>query len=142
MATVVFDANAFIAFLSDEPGADSVQQALLDCQSGEHAGIVHALNLYEVERWVRVNRPATVGVILKMLQSVLRAHCVRTARHVSLRMQNQMIALKMAAGSNFSALDAACVATAVTIDAYLLTSDHSEMDVLERAGLAKFLWFR
>jgi|SRR3990172_1948805 len=142
MAVIVFDANAFIAILANEVGVDAVQQVLEDCQTGEHTGMVHALNLYEVERWVRVNRPETAPVIMRTLRSVLRAHCIRTIRRVTLRMQKQMVSLKMAAGSKFSALDAACVAAGITNDGYVLTSDHAEMDGLETAGMAPFLWFR
>ena len=142
MATVVFDANAFVAILVNERGADAVEQVLLDCQSGEHTGLVHALNLYEVERWVLVNRPTTASIILQTLRSVLRSHSVRIIRQVSLGMQKQMVSLKMAAGSKFSALDAACVATGVTNSAFVVTSDHAEMDQLEQAELAQFFWFR
>ena len=142
MATVVFDACAFITYLTNEPGADAVETVLLDCKAGEHDGSVHALNLYEVERYIRVNAPARAGVIMKLLRAVLRNHGIRIHRSVPLRMQRNMVTLKMAAGANFAALDAACVGYACVKGAYVLTADHAEMDQLESVGLAQFLWFR
>ena len=142
MADVVFDACAFIALLRNEPGADVVETILTDCRRGMHRGFVHALNLYEVERKIRVADPDRADVILKLLRQVLREHCITVGRSVSLRMQKCMVMLKMAAEADFAALDAACVGYATTTHAYVLTADHNEMRPLEASDLARFLLFR
>ena len=142
MPDVVFDASAFYAFLTGEPGADAVETVLMDCRQGEHRGFVHALNLYEIERKIRVVDPGRAEAILKLLRGVLRDHCIMVGRSVTLKMQKHMVSIKMAAGANFSALDAACVAYATTKQCLVLTTDHGEMDKIESAGLAQFLWAR
>ena len=79
---------------------------------------------------------------MKRLRAVLRQYGIKIHRSVSLRMQQNMVSLKMAAGANFAALDAACVGYACINEAYVLTADHNEMDQLESMGLAQFFWFR
>lgn len=41
-----------------------------------------------------------------------------------------------------SLADAVALAESAIRDGYLVTSDHHEMDILDSAGVAKFLWIR
>ena len=41
-----------------------------------------------------------------------------------------------------SLADSVALAETTTRNGYLVTSDHHEMDTLDKAGVAKFLWIR
>jgi PIN domain nuclease of toxin-antitoxin system len=131
---VVLDACALIAFLNDEPGADMVAAALQEVPTVEMA----AVNLLEIayDAVRRTGLPAAARDILETVRQL----------PISIRWDVDHAVIESAA--NFKAsfrislADSVALAVAAVRDAPLVTSDHHEFDVIESAGIARFLWIR
>ncbi len=130
----VLDANAMIAMLYDEPGADVVESLL------KQQGAVcwaHAINLCEVfYAVVRSNGESKAQASL----AGLKALGIRT--RADMDDQFWQDAGRIKAAHRLSLADAFAVALARKVNGELVTSDHHELDPLAQAGVCQINFFR
>lgn len=121
--TLVLDASAVIAFLRDEPGADTVRE-LLEAADSElpAAGILSAVNLTEVIQETGDDLPTLINGPQPVIASV--AYGVEHARVAA-----AMLAATRPAGLGLA--DRACLALAKAMSLPVITADRlwSEVDV-------------
>ncbi len=131
---MVFDACALIAFLNDEPGADTVAAALHEVPTVEMA----AINLLEIA-YDAVRRTGQAAAAREVLETVRQLP-------ISIRwdIDDEVIEIAARFKTRFriSLADSVALAVAAVRDAPLATSDHHEFDPIETAGKARFCWIR
>ena len=130
----VFDASALIAYLRNEPGAESVEGLLKDT---ENSCQVHGLNLCEVYYdFLRSADEATaenvtqglIGIGLSICEDMDEAFWKEVAR--------------LKARHRISLADCCCLALARRVGAEVVTTDHHEFDPLVQANLCPILFIR
>lgn len=135
--TYILDANAFLAYFGQEPGADKVRLLLTRAEAGECSLYIHAINAYEVyyqfyrdkgeiealQLWADINA-LPVGILYTFDEDF-----VKTAG-------------RFKADFKISVADSFLLAQAHLIRAEVVTSDHHELDAVDRAGIIKFYWYR
>jgi PIN domain nuclease of toxin-antitoxin system len=119
----VLDASAMIAFLRDEPGAETVAEALLDLESRCYA---HALNLCEV--FYDFHRASGRGEALGAIADLARVGVIEDA-HLDSGVWQAAGTLK-ANLRRVSLADCFAIDLADRMQATILTADHHEFDVL------------
>lgn len=137
MKKYVLDACALIAFLNDEPGADTVEALLKEATDGSCIVTMNKYNLLEVYYgYLKANGEEFAEKILKIVEdSFIKKSDVLTD---SIFRQ----AGKLKASYKISLADALALAQAIVDDAIIVTSDHHELDTVERDGNIRFLWIR
>lgn len=131
---MVLDACALIAYFNDEPGADVVAEALQVVAVVEMA----AINLLEIayDAVRRSGQPRSASDVLEAVRQL----------PISIRRGIDDEVIEMAAHFKarfrISLADSIALAVAVACDAPLVTCDHHEFDVIETAGITRFLWIR
>jgi PIN domain nuclease of toxin-antitoxin system len=135
----VLDACALLAFLNKEDGWDKVKALLIETiDSGEVEIYMSIVNLLEVyyDR-LRLDDNEKLGEFLtwafaspiKIIDAVSRSELDTAAR------------LK-AVYKRISLADAIGIATAQSLAAVFVTSDHHELDIVEKKEALSFLWIR
>jgi predicted nucleic acid-binding protein len=131
------DACAVIAYLSNEPGLDKVEDLFFRAERGEISLYMHNLNLLEVYYGVR--RAYGAKQAAKTLNDI-------NALPVSFVPEIGGVffieAGRLKASYKMSLADAVLVATASVIGATVITSDHHELDTVDKAESIRFLWIR
>ncbi|HEW91739.1 MAG: type II toxin-antitoxin system VapC family toxin [Candidatus Parabeggiatoa sp. nov. 3] len=130
----VFDANALIAWLRNEPGADEVRKLLLTSP----ICMAHAINYCEVfYDMIRVEGEEAAQKAMDDLQEVgvtyrddMNITLCQTAGHIK------------AVFKRVSLADCFAMALAKQEGATLVTSDHHEFDPLVDKGICKIQFFR
>lgn len=128
-ATIVFDAQALVAFFFGEPGADLVETLLAQAQSGAVDGLVHDINLAEL--WSQTKRrkgaPAADEAIAWLLVEV---GLERVSSDATWRM-----AAAIKADHGISLADCFALATARLRHARILTGGDEDFDVGKELGV-------
>jgi predicted nucleic acid-binding protein len=126
--TYVFDANAMIAFLNDEPGADIVEALLTEPA---------AVNLAEVFYWSVRNDGEAKAL---MAYTGLRAVGIQPRADMDEEFWQDAAGYK--AIHRMSLADAFAIALTNRVDGELITSDHHELDPVAAAGVCPIRFFR
>jgi predicted nucleic acid-binding protein len=131
------DACALIAFLDDEEGADRVEALLERAENGEISVFISIVNLIEVcyDR-LRLD-PAKMQAFLALLDDFP----ITVVRTISDDVYLEAARIK-AIYKRVSVADAIGIATAESLDAAFVTSDHHELDVVDAKEDLNFYWFR
>jgi predicted nucleic acid-binding protein len=137
MRKYVFDACSLIAYTNDEQGADVVEQLIGDAGDGTVKLFMNRINLTEVyydawksrgeqaaEEFIQGFSDLPVTVIDVLSESVMK------------------VAARFKTSYKVSVADSFALATALLEDAALVTSDHHEFDVIEKAEEVSFHWIR
>ena len=137
MRRYVLDACALVAFFNDEPGADMVESLFLEASQGKCIIIMNKYNLLEVHYgYLRANGEDFAENMLDIVESSgIRICDVLT--DVLFRQ-----ASKFKTSYKVSLADSMALAQAVVEQAVLVTSDHHEMDAIEKDGKLEFHWVR
>ncbi|MGH9938712.1 MAG: PIN domain-containing protein [Blastocatellia bacterium] len=132
--TYVIDANAIIALLNDEPGADAVEKLLAAKNAVAYA---HAVNICEV--FYNILRTGTEDNAQEALADI-RALGIRTSADMDDQFWQDTGRIK--AAHRLSLADAFAVALARRVNGELVTSDHHELEPIAQAGVCKINFFR
>jgi len=132
----VFDACALIAYLNDEPGADKVEDLLEQAHRGRIQLYVASVNVYEVFYDCLKRDAATArqlidgiyGLSITVLEAFDRplmdaAGWFKVSYRVSLA-------------------DSVALGLAQVLNARLVSTDHHELDQIDRDGKMRFHWLR
>lgn len=132
--TYVLDANALIAYLSREPGADAVESILLDPSSVCWAHGVNVCKVYY--QAIRESGEATAETAINNLIKV----GVRIREDFDEAFWKAIGRIK--AAHRLSLADAFAVALTLRVGGELVTSDHHELDPIAAAGVCPINFFR
>lgn len=124
--TYCFDANAMIALLTDEPGADVIASILIDPEAIIYA---HAINLAEVFYWSIRNEGESKALLA---YAGLQALGIQTRADMDEEFWQDAAGVK--AHHRISLADAFAIALTNRVDGELVTSDHHELDPVAAAG--------
>lgn len=130
----VLDASAMIAYLGNEPGADLVEQVLVDTGS---LRLAHAVNLCEVFYLsLRAGGEADASSVI----NDFRAAGVVERNDLDEAFWREAARLK--AGGGISLPDCFALTLTNRVGGTLLTSDHGEMDTIAAAGTCSITFIR
>lgn len=132
---LVYDSNALIAYLEDEPGAAEVEVLLTD---RSNVGFIHAINLCEI------------------FYHVHRRHGEQAAQDAYSSIQKLRLSIREDMDEDFwqatarikaeygraSLADCQCIALANRVGAEMVTSDRHEIEALVEAGVCKARFIR
>ena len=137
MKRYVLDANALIALLQDEPGAEKVFDVIKAAYKGEAEIIMHKANLLEVYYDAYRYRS-------KEQADLMVAEVVKSPIQINAEITDDIFAKagRLKATYKMSFADSFALAQASIFGGALLTSDHHEFDVIERNEAIKFFWIR
>ncbi|MCL2055000.1 MAG: PIN domain-containing protein [Oscillospiraceae bacterium] len=133
----VLDACALIAAIKQENGALAVAELYEEAVNGKADIIINKVNLLEVYYGFR--REYGEEYADKILNSVINSIVNISDINIETLIEAGRIKSKY---RRISLADSIALAEASVRLGYLVTSDHHEMDVLDEAGLVKFLWIR
>ena len=133
----VLDACSVIAFFEKEPGYEKVKELLERANEGQCIITMNKLNALEIYYGLyRDDSQAvaelfftTLNQLPVLLHDVIEDNLFREAG-------------KFKALYRISLADSIALAEAKLNDAYLVTSDHHEFDVIEKADIIRFYWIR
>jgi PIN domain nuclease of toxin-antitoxin system len=137
MKKYVLDACALIALFQKETGAEIVESILIEAMKGFCSVSMNAVNLLEVyygylradgEAFAERQLTAVTGSCIKVVD-VLPEELLRRAG-------------KLKIAHRMSLADAILIAQASINAAVVVTSDHHELDAIDKNGIAEFLWIR
>ncbi len=133
----VIDACALIALINQEAGCDIVRDLLKNAESGGCHVKIHAVNLCEVYYdCLRIKNSKVADELLKTVETMP----LETVALIENRLLKEVGAIK--ATQKVSLADAFAIGLAVISKAHLVTSDHHELEPLERSGIIQVLWIR
>jgi len=131
----VFDACALISYLNDESGSNIVDNLLKKAVEGEIDIYMSIVNLIEVHYAnIRYLGQEQATVILENILSS-PIHIVSTVSDAVFQQSS-----RIKAGYRCSLADAIGVATAIELDGQFVTSDHHELEAIERNETTHFVW--
>jgi predicted nucleic acid-binding protein len=134
----VLDACAVIALLNGESGAENVAGLYEKADNNEAELIMSKVNLLEVYYgYLKVDGETFAERQLTLIGSSR----IRVIDVISDDIMRQVGKIKNI-HRKISLADAFAVSQAILLDGILVTSDHHELDVVDQAGTAKFLWIR
>ena len=135
--TYVLDANALLTYFGKEPGVEVIRRLMSRAETAECLLFVHAVNAYELyyqfyrdKGEVEANELwADIHLLPVRVLYTLDENFILTAGHFK-------------ATFSMSVADSFLLAQAHLLNAEIVTSDHHELDVVDKAGILKFYWFR
>ena len=131
----VLDACALISYLNDETGSDIVDDLLKKTAGGETNIYMNIVNLIEVHYAnIRSLGPEQAEIIL---ENIL-ASPIQVVPAVSDTVFQQSSRLK--ASYKCSLADAIGLATAIELSGQFVTSDHHELEAIEKNESIHFIW--
>lgn len=131
----MLDASALIAYLRDEPGADTVQDLLAD---DDEVCVAHAVNLCEVYyRAVRLSGTEKAAAIINDLVSA----GLNVSRTLDSKFWMSVGDIK-ANMPSVPLADCFVVALASRIDADVVTADHPDFDPINEQGICRVTFIR
>ena len=131
------DACALVAFLNDEDGADIIEDLLDKSAVGDvsiYMSIVNLLEVYYAE--LRVKGSAIAKIVLD------------TVNHYSIKIVNTISeqifkeAARLKTTYKMSLGDCIGIATAIELSGQFVTSDHHELDIVDKNETNLIFWFR
>jgi predicted nucleic acid-binding protein len=131
----IFDACALIAYIKAEPGEDIVRGLLSRAKAGEITLYMSVFNLLEVCYGFYKEIGAKNTVILKQK---LYSLPVTIIEYVSAPVFDAAFRLK--ASYRCSLADAVGLATTIDLSGQFVTSDHHELEEIERHETISFVW--
>jgi predicted nucleic acid-binding protein len=132
------DVCALIASLKDEPGADIIDTIVLDATAGQARLEMSVYNLLEVYYgFIRDYGIDAANTIMRRVDEIP----LNIIKEVSDFVYNEAARLK-GVYHKISLADAVGLATAASCSARFVTSDHHELEVIERSEAIQFFWFR
>lgn len=137
MPTYVVDACALLAFLKEEPGADVVENLLIQAELQEITLFINIVNLLEI--YYGLYRDDGPEVAEETLAHIRRLPLTRIDT-ISERVFYE--AGKLKAAHNISLADAFAIAEANVRSAQLVTADHHEFDALVAQHVMQAYWIR
>lgn len=133
---LVLDACALIAYLNDEPGAEKVENLLDQARQGRVRLYVASVNVYEVFYDCLKRDAATAGLLLDDIYS-LPVTIVETLDRPLMDASGQFkITYRV------SLADSIALGLAQILSARLVSTDHRELDQIDRDGKMQFYWLR
>jgi predicted nucleic acid-binding protein len=136
--TYVLDACAVIALINRENGYDKVAALFREATYGTADLVMQKVNVTEVyygylksdgemfaEKQLCLIKESRIAIVDSISDDMMR--CTARLKDKYRRM---------------SLADAFLLAQAASLDATVVTSDHHELDVIDRAGDIKFMWIR
>jgi len=137
MTTYVLDACAVLAVLSNEPGADVVEDVYEKANLGEAILTINKVNLlevyYDLFRAYGKERADEINNEIRRLP-------IQIFHEISDEVFAEAGRLK--ASYRISLADSIALAQASVVDGELITADHHEFDQLEGSENIRFLWIR
>ena len=135
--TYVLDACALIATIKGEEGAVAVAELYEEVERGEATLLINKVNLLEVYYGFRRDRGENYAdaILASVINSIVEIS------DISIEVLKEAGRIK-SEYRRISLADSIALAEASICDGYLVTADHHEMDALENAGVARFLWIR
>jgi predicted nucleic acid-binding protein len=133
----VFDACALIAFLNNEDGADKAEALFEQVGAGEIELYAMSINLYEV--YYDALRHTSVEKAEELLAD-LYALPITVIENIDRPLIRRAAHFKTS--YRMSVADSFALALATQLDASLISTDHHEVDDVEKSGEAKFFWLR
>ncbi|MDR2096629.1 MAG: type II toxin-antitoxin system VapC family toxin [Treponema sp.] len=131
----ILDACALLAFLNDEEGADVVESLLNQAASGETVVFMSIVNLLEAYYGeLRDKGAETARIVLDAVQY----HSIKIIENISQTFFHEAARLKAAHKMSFA--DAIGLAIAIELSGQFVTSDHHELEEVERQESISFLW--
>jgi PIN domain nuclease of toxin-antitoxin system len=131
----VLDACAVLAFLNDEEGADLVEDLLNRKTTGEISLSMSIVNLLEVYYNELRDKDADIAqVVLDMVQH----YSITVIDRISNFIFREAARLKVTYKMSFA--DAIGLATRAELSGIFVSSDPSELEVLENSEQIPFLW--
>lgn len=136
-AISVIDACALIAFLNNESGAETVQMEFQKAVAGETEIIMHVINLYEVyyDCWKVTGKEKAQELLTEITKLPINIE-----RRISNLLLSEAGYFKV--NEKVSLADSIALGLAKMKNAFVISSDHHEFDVIERKNLMKFCWIR
>ena len=135
--TYIFDACALIALLKREQGADQVRALLNEAQAGQSVISMNTINLIEVYYWFyRSLGREKSGLILEMIYAMP----IQFIDSIDAVIFSEASRLK--AQSAIPLGDCIGLATAIKMNGVFVTSDHNDLEAVEKNDAVKFFWFR
>ena len=137
MRRYVLDANALIALLQDESGAEMVSNIINAAYKGEAEIIMHKANLLEVYYDAYRYRG-------KEQADLMLAEIEKCPIQINAEITDEIFteAGRLKATYKMSFADSFALAQASIFGGALLTSDHHEFDVIEGKESINFFWIR
>ena len=133
----VIDTCALIALINQENGSDVVSDLLKNAGMGKVSVKIHAVNLCEIYYdCLRRNGTKIADALLKTVKTMP----MEIVDHIKVNLLKKVGKIK--ATEKVSLADAFAVGLAIVSKAHLVTSDHHEIEPLERKGVVNVLWFR
>jgi predicted nucleic acid-binding protein len=133
----VLDACALIAYYNEEEGIDKVKNALSEAISGDSDVLIHRVNLFET--YYDLLRTFGEDMTSKVMDSFENAP-ITVIDTITDELMREAARFKIA--FKISVADAFALATARLENATLITADHHEFDLIDKAGELEFLWIR
>jgi len=133
----VLDACALIAAIKQENGALIVAELYEEALQGEINICINKVNLLEV--YYGFHREHGKQYAEKILKRVVESVVEISDINMDVLIEAGRI---KSVYRRLSLADSIALAEASVRNAYIVTSDHHEMDMLDKAGVVKFLWIR
>jgi len=135
--TYIFDACALIALLSKESGYGNVEQIIERSRSKKAVILMHTVNVLEV--YYHISKLYSDNLAQKFLKEIKKSP-IRLRTEVT---EDVIIrAGKLKSQYRLSLADAVGLAETIISGGAFVTSDHHEMDVVEKKEGIKFVWIR
>jgi len=137
MKRYVLDACALVAFFNDETGAELVEKLLIEASKGRCIIAMNKYNLLEVYYgYLKANGKEFAENILSIVENSY-IHIYDVLTDALLRQAGSF-----KASYKISLADAMALAQASVEQYVLVTTDHHELDVVDRNNELEFLWVR
>jgi PIN domain nuclease of toxin-antitoxin system len=133
----ILDACALIALLSDEDGADKVATAYNEADSNNVKIMMNVVNLLEVYYdFYRAYNKDTADEMIAHVEAS-KINIVNKIDKILLTEAGRIKAIY-----KVSLADSIVIAQTIVTDGILLTSDHHELEIIEKNELINLWWFR
>ncbi|MFH0975758.1 MAG: type II toxin-antitoxin system VapC family toxin [Spirochaetota bacterium] len=137
METYVFDACSLIAFFEGEPGSDKVRDIIIKANRGNCIIYINKINLLEIYYGFlrddgRETAEKAFSDVLSLpvsIVDILGDDLIKEAGRIK-------------AVYKVSLADSIAIAEAKIRKARLVSSDHHELDIIDKKGEVDFLWIR
>ena len=133
----VLDACALIALIKYENGALAVAELCKEAEENNADLLINIINLLEVYYGFRRERGEQYAesILEKVMDSIVKISEVNmTILKEAGRIKSEYNRISLA--------DSIALAEALTRGGYLVTADHHEMDIIDKAEVVRFLWIR
>jgi len=133
----VFDACAFVAYFNNETGADKAELLIDRARNGEVQLFATSVNVYEVYYdTLRHGSQEKAEELLKIIYGLPLTIVELIDRAIIRRAGYFKTTYKMSVADSFA------LALAKEINAKVVSTDHHELDAVEKAGELQFFWLR